>query len=375
MPKKTNSGYALFCILKNTIYLLIFTSCFLSMLALNLLKIKLIYKEAQLVKQKNILNDKYGKNNCIDPELYSKDILIRYNALYNSSFYCIYIHDLEGNFIDANNATLKLFGYTLEELKKINLTSFFPKEYINSSFSLIEFITNNYINKNLLELRLKNKNGEFIWVESEALILYKEGSPYAIQWIARDITHKKNMIDQLHMLSLIDDLTGLYNRRGFINLAEQHLRLAKRLQKEILIIFADVDNLKFINDNFGHKEGDKVIISTASILKKTFRESDILARIGGDEFVVLTIDTTYGTSEAIIKRLHENFEQYNKVYRHNYHLSVSTGISIYSSNSVYSVYDLLDSADKMMYHHKRKRNHRSIIFNCERKRLLSEAVT
>ncbi len=326
-------------------------------------------------KINNISNNKCGTFECSEPGIYCKDVQIRYNALYNSSFYCIYIHDLNGRFIDANKAALNLLGYSIEELKKTTLTFFLPDEQLKSAFSFIEFLNNN---KSPFEFRLKKKNGEFIWIESEALILYKDGLPYAIQWIARDITHKKNIIDQLHMLSLIDELTGLYNRRGFINLAEQQLRLAKRLKKEILVLFADVDNLKFVNDNFGHKEGDSVLTSTANILRKTFRESDILARIGGDEFVVLTIDTNYSTIEGITKRLHKNFEEYNKFQRHSYNLTVSTGISTFKANSVCTVYELLDSADKLMYHQKNKRNHRLTVFNWESrtdKGLLSEAIT
>ncbi len=329
-------------------------------------------------KLNSALKNKCGTSGSSEPVIYCKEIQIRYNALYNSLFYCIYIHDLKGNFIDANNATLNLLGYKIEEFKKINLTAFFSEEHIKSALNFIDLLNNNYTNKSPLVLRLKKKNGEFIWVESEASILFKEGFPYAIQWIARDITDKKNMLDQLHMLSLIDELTGLYNRRGFINLAEQHLRLAKRLKKEILFIFADVDNLKFINDNHGHKEGDSALINTANILKRTFRESDILARIGGDEFVVLTIDTTYNTIEAITKRLHDNFEEYNKLQRHPYNLSVSTGISIYNANTVSSVHELLDSADKLMYYQKRTKNHRLPVFSCESrtgKRILSEVIT
>jgi diguanylate cyclase (GGDEF)-like protein/PAS domain S-box-containing protein len=329
-----------------------------------------------LINSESFLNDKHDLSEYNKPDIYLNDIELRYLALYNSSFYCILIHDIHGKFLDANKATLNLLGYTKEELRKLNLKSFFPDEQIKIAINFIELLNNNDTIKSPFEFRLKNKNGEFIWVETEASIIYKKGSPYAIQWIARDITHKKNMIEHLHTLSLIDELTGLYNRRGFINLAEQHLRLAKRLKKDMLIIFTDVDNLKSINDNFGHKEGDKVLIGTANILRKTFRESDILARIGGDEFVVITIDTTYRTAEAVTQRLNENLNEYNKIKNPPYNFSLSTGISVHNSKTVYSVQDLLDSADKHMYHQKRTRQHRLPVFSSQSrisKKLLSES--
>ncbi|MGZ3568836.1 MAG: diguanylate cyclase, partial [Thermodesulfobacteriota bacterium] len=92
-------------------------------------------------------------------------------------------------------------------------------------------------------------------------------------------------------LSLTDELTDLYNRRRFFVLAEQYLKLAIRSKKRLLLFYLDMDDLKSINDRFGHNDGDQALIALGSILKKTFRESDIIARIGGDEFVVLLEST------------------------------------------------------------------------------------
>lgn len=108
--------------------------------------------------------------------------------------------------------------------------------------------------------------------------------------IAR-IEHAR-MHERLHTISLHDDLTGLYNRRGFFTLAEHLLKLAKRQQEGLFMLYADLDDLKKINDTLGHQKGDWALIDTANLLKETFRESDIIARIGGDEFVVMPIETT-----------------------------------------------------------------------------------
>jgi diguanylate cyclase (GGDEF)-like protein len=97
--------------------------------------------------------------------------------------------------------------------------------------------------------------------------------------------------EALLVLSLTDELTGLYNRRRFFVLIDQYLKVAIRTKKRLLFLFIDMDDLKWINDHYGHNEGDQALIHLAKILKKTFRESDIIARIGGDEFGVLAEST------------------------------------------------------------------------------------
>ncbi len=307
-----------------------------------------------------------------------KEMSLRYNALYECAFYCIYLHDIEGRFLDANNAALKLLGYTRQEMSSLHLSSFFPREQFPSALRFIEHLKNTGLQKNPFEFRLKKKDGEYLWVEAEASVIYHEGRPYAIQWIARDITSRKKTIEDLHSLSLIDELTGLYNRRGFLALAEQHLRLANRMNKNMLLLFSDIDNLKMINDKLGHHEGDRALIDTAHILRQTFRESDIIARIGGDEFVVLTIDTSLGTAETVTKRLQDKLDEYHRKNGHNYRLSVSTGVTLHNARKVCSISELLESADKQMYHHKQSKRHRLPVFDSQSRtgrKLLAEVFS
>ncbi len=157
----------------------------------------------------------------------------------------------------------------------------------------------------------------------------------------------------LRGLSLVDDLTGLYNRRGFLTLAEQQLRVAQRAKKNFLIIYADLDAMKQINDSFGHQQGDLALIKTAEILKKTFRKSDILARMGGDEFVVLARSTSKESREAVIARLQGYLDACNAQGDFPCKLSISTGIACYDPEHPCSVDELLVRADKLMYAHKR----------------------
>lgn len=164
---------------------------------------------------------------------------------------------------------------------------------------------------------------------------------------------RQKLQDELRSLALIDDLTGLYNRRGFFTLAEHHLKLAERMHKNFYLIFSDIDNLKKINDDFGHLHGDLFLKKAAEILRYSFRDSDIIARIGGDEFVVLIPETTDYNAKSAITRLQENIKKYNKKEKKN--LSLSMGIANFHPNLKFSLQDLLDKADKHLYEEKKKR--------------------
>lgn len=165
---------------------------------------------------------------------------------------------------------------------------------------------------------------------------------------------RQKLQDELRSLALIDDLTGLYNRRGFFTLAEHHLKLAERMHKKFYLIFSDIDNLKKINDDFGHLQGDLFLKKAAEILRYSFRDSDIIARIGGDEFVVLIPETTDYNAKSAITRLQENIKKYNKKEKKN--LSLSMGIANFHPNLKFSLQDLLDKADKHLYEEKKKRH-------------------
>lgn len=173
----------------------------------------------------------------------------------------------------------------------------------------------------------------------------------------RDITEHKRMGEMMRRLSLTDELTGLYNRRGFIALAEQQLKFvrSKRTGKEVSLFYADMDGLKQINDRFGHEAGSQAIAQVAEVLKKTFRETDILARIGGDEFTVLAVEASAGDDRVIKARLQENIRRYNEAGGRAYPLSLSIGVAQVDEAGAASVEDLLTRADQAMYAQKRSK--------------------
>jgi len=160
--------------------------------------------------------------------------------------------------------------------------------------------------------------------------------------------------ETLLVISLTDELTGLYNRRRFFVLTEQYLKVAIRTKRRLLLLFIDMDELKWINDHHGHNEGDQALIDLSKILKQTFRESDIIARMGGDEFVVLFVSADEN-SERLLTRLDENLKGHNDQRSRPYPLSISVGIAQFDPEHPISIDELLAKADSSMYTQKRKK--------------------
>jgi two-component system cell cycle response regulator len=166
---------------------------------------------------------------------------------------------------------------------------------------------------------------------------------------------RHNRLAELRTMSLIDDTTELYNRRGFLTLAQQQIKLANRTQRNLMLLFADLDGLKLINDSFGHSEGTRALMETAQILREIFRSSDIIARIGGDEFVVMVVETCGLSIDVIVQRFEEQVRRHNVLHDRPYRLSISVGAACYNPDEPCSIDELLSRADLRMYEHKRSK--------------------
>jgi len=157
-------------------------------------------------------------------------------------------------------------------------------------------------------------------------------------------------------------LTGLYNRRGFLAVTDQHLAEIRRNDKKPVIVYADLDGLKEINDSLGHHEGDRALVRAAEIFKETFRSSDTVARIGGDEFVVLAAIGLEENAESVTLRLQQKFTEGNALRNRPYNLSVSVGIAHFDDEENHSIEELMAEADRAMYEQKRtKRSRESFV--------------
>ncbi len=207
------------------------------------------------------------------------------------------------------------------------------------------------------------------WVETTKETLYYQlslsplkavkGAVNGVVGVIRDITVQVRMREALKAMSLVDGLTGISNRRGFLVLANQQQKMVQRMGKGLFLIFADLDNFKSINDTLGHQEGDFALIETSKILKESFRESDIIGRMGGDEFAVIGPESeTDGGSEAV-KRLEKNIEAWNGKNDRPYKLSLSMGISRCAVGETCPIQEMIDKADALMYEQKQAKKKKS----------------
>jgi diguanylate cyclase (GGDEF)-like protein/PAS domain S-box-containing protein len=201
------------------------------------------------------------------------------------------------------------------------------------------------------------KDGRLIYLDTRSVRTDHEGAP-AVMGTMVDVTERKQLEDALRSLSLTDDLTGLYNRRGFMTLAERHLNLARRKKRDLLLILADIDQLKFINDTFGHTAGDQIVIDAASVLKGTYRAVDIVARLGGDEFTAFPIEAGSDSADILLRRLQDNIERHNDRYKRPFRLAMSVGIGRINTANCPNVQHLIAEADRALYQHKRGRKER-----------------
>ena len=168
-------------------------------------------------------------------------------------------------------------------------------------------------------------------------------------------SERKYMEEEIRALAITDPLTGLYNRRGFITLAEQQLKIAERTKNRLLLLFADLDHMKWINDHLGHVKGDEALIEAADVFKEVFREADIFARVGGDEFAVLALGSTMENSDILKDRLQQQISIHNNRENRNYDLSISIGMVYSDSQSPSSLDELMSRADALMYEDKKRK--------------------
>lgn len=204
------------------------------------------------------------------------------------------------------------------------------------------------------EYRVVTSDGHNVWVLVGAVPVHDAagvGSGYI--GTVMDISGRKRAEETIRELSLIDELTGLRNRRGFQTLADVELNLARRQGRGLWLFYADLDGMKIINDTFGHTVGDQALKDTAGVLRKTFRDTDVLARLGGDEFAVLSLETKLMAPDAVLARLRANIDAYNRSAARPYQLSISIGAVRFDPEKHAGLDQLLADGDAKMYGVKR----------------------
>jgi diguanylate cyclase (GGDEF)-like protein len=158
---------------------------------------------------------------------------------------------------------------------------------------------------------------------------------------------------ELRRLALVDELTGLHNRRGFMTLGDAAMRSALRSSTTLTLLFIDINEMKAINDAYGHQEGDRALVDVAGVLRENFRDSDLVARIGGDEFCALLFGAFPGmTNGGPVERLRRKIDEFNAAAARPYMLSLSVGAYTYDPAEPSTLDDLIEEADRLMYREK-----------------------
>jgi diguanylate cyclase (GGDEF)-like protein/PAS domain S-box-containing protein len=186
-------------------------------------------------------------------------------------------------------------------------------------------------------------------------VLAAGGEVTSVNVISKNITELKRLEEDLRSLTLSDELTGVYNRRGFFALAGQQTEVAHRHRKKVCLLYVDVDGLKGVNDTLGHPAGDRLLADTARLLRKIFRRSDVIARMGGDEFVVLSVQEPAESDDGIAHRLMENLAAFNSERHSEPALSLSVGTATCEADDPCRIEELLSLADRAMYRNKNRR--------------------
>jgi diguanylate cyclase (GGDEF)-like protein len=171
--------------------------------------------------------------------------------------------------------------------------------------------------------------------------------------IESDLKHLVNY-EKISALALTDELTQLYNRRGFETLASQRIKDAIRFEKKLAFIYFDINNLKFANDNLGHEIGDLLIKEFANTLKMHTRDSDIKARLGGDEFIVMILSNSESFIDEWSQDIVQSFNNFCNKVSTDAGLGVSYGAAVFKYDSQYTLQEMISIADKKMYVHKKK---------------------
>lgn len=268
----------------------------------------------------------------------------------------LYFTDTQGFLLYANIGLARILGYNEpKEVLGRRILDFVPPEYIGKTNEQYQAVLTPKNNIEELITKIMRKDGSTAWIEVRP-IRPREGSAQRGSFgIIRDISERKKSEETLRYLAVTDELTGLLNRRGFYIQAKETLRESSGSERCGMFLFVDVDLLKIINDSFGHGEGDAALRLIATALSKTFRTTDIIARYGGDEFVVLALDISKEEVFTYIDLFNQEVALRVQIAGLHYPVTATIGISPLETNDSASLQEMIKRADLDMYRRKQLR--------------------
>jgi diguanylate cyclase (GGDEF)-like protein/PAS domain S-box-containing protein len=273
----------------------------------------------------------------------------KYRSLIESTDDSIYLVDRNYTYIYMNKNHIATMGFSEGEWQGRSYGEFHVRDETEWFMKNVDLV---FSTGRSVQHEHKSTRDDRYYLQTLSPVKDPEGKIVAVTVVSKDISKLKMMEGKLHALSITDELTGLFNRRGFFTVADRHMKLANRQKTKVCMLYVDLDGLKRINDTLGHKAGDLALAMMGDCLRKSFRDSDAVARIGGDEFVVFPVETTGENIGTIIARFQESLKICNEKTDREYGLSASVGSAWYDPSNPCSLDELLIRADRNMYERK-----------------------
>ncbi len=289
----------------------------------------------------------------------------RYEAVFEACNDAIFVHEMAqdgqaGRLIEVNEAACMSLGYSRGEIAELSATEINAPEVVTAFREQMERLART--GSVVFETVHITRDGHRLPVEMSARLIEVGGRSLCLS-VARNIAARKELEELLRSMSHQDELTGLFNRRGFFTMVEQEKRRAMRMGAQALLLSADLDGLKEANDRLVHAAGDALLLAASDVLRATFRGSDVLARLGGDEFVALAVlgrdDDDRLDEAAIVARLGEAVSAKRDELGDGLDFSLSYGTLLVEWGQLAQIDELLARADAQMYEVKRRRPLRS----------------
>jgi diguanylate cyclase (GGDEF)-like protein/PAS domain S-box-containing protein len=269
----------------------------------------------------------------------------------------------DGKFVRVNRAFCDIVGYEPEALLNLSFEAITHPDDVARDIACLKRMEAGEIRSYEIEKRFLHKDGRIVWVQNTVSISRDDkGKQQQIIQQVQDITERKELAQRLEHEARTDCLTGLSNRRHFLELATQELARVRRYRSPLTLAMLDVDHFKTINDTYGHEIGDKVLIELADICRRALREPDVVGRIGGEEFAILFPQTACDQAYEIAERLRMAIAAAEIPIEHGLpvHFTVSLGITSFAESDT-NIDMLLSRADKALYEAKHNGRNRVVI--------------
>lgn len=301
------------------------------------------YRRATLGCQMDISLQKHAEDALKQSEERSRTIIDSITDAY-------YEVDLRGNLLLFNDAYRNLLGYREEEMRGIPYRRYVNKKQADIAFRTFSQVYKTGKSLNKMEWELINKNGEVRQVElSVSLVRDAEGNPKGFRGIMSDITARRKSEEAIRKQAFHDSLTNLANRILFNDRLNMAIKRAKRAQKKVAVMVIDLDYFKDINDRWGHAAGDLLLKEVADRLADKVRDTDTVARQGGDEFsVALSSLNNFNEARQVAEKIVASFYQPFRLDSNDAYVTASLGIAMYPDHGE-DIDALLNKADKAMY--------------------------